>query len=94
MTIPPTGTITFLFTDIEGATKLWERDAEAMQEALAHHDEILQGVIVAHGGYVFKTVGDAFCCAFSTALDALEAAMEGQLYSPLRREVRNRALAG
>ena len=61
---PPTGTVTFLFTDIEGSTKLWERHPEAMQAALARHDEILRGAIEQRGGYVFKTVGDAFCCAF------------------------------
>jgi predicted ATPase/class 3 adenylate cyclase len=75
---PPTGTVTFLFTDIEGSTKLWERDAEAMQDALARHDAILHGVIKEHDGYVFKTVGDAFCCAFSRATDALEASLEAQ----------------
>ena len=77
MASPPTGTVTFLFTDIEGSTKLWERDAEAMQEALARHDDILHGVIKEHDGYVFKTV-DAFCCAFSTATNALEASLEAQ----------------
>src|ERR671920_1253843 len=75
---PPTGTVTFLFTDIEGSTKLWEHDAEAMQEALARHDEILHCVTEEQDGYVFKTVGDAFCCAFSTATDALQASLEAQ----------------
>jgi class 3 adenylate cyclase len=75
---PPTGTVTFLFTDIEGSTKLWERHPEAMQAALARHDEILRGAIEQRGGYVFKTVGDAFCCAFPTATDALEAALDAQ----------------
>jgi class 3 adenylate cyclase len=75
---PPTGTLTFLFTDIEGSTKLWEDNAPAMQVALARHDEILRGVTEQHGGYVFKTVGDAFCCAFWTAADALDAALEVQ----------------
>jgi predicted ATPase/class 3 adenylate cyclase/Tfp pilus assembly protein PilF len=75
---PPTGTVTFLFTDIEGSTKLWERHPEAMQTALARHDEILRGTTEQHGGYVFKTMGDAFCCAFPTAPDALEAALEAQ----------------
>jgi class 3 adenylate cyclase len=56
---PPTGTVTFLFTDIEGSTKLWERHPAAMQTALARHDEILRGAIEERGGYVFKTVGDA-----------------------------------
>jgi predicted ATPase/class 3 adenylate cyclase/Tfp pilus assembly protein PilF len=75
---PPTGTVTFLFTDIEGSTKLWEHDAPAMQVALTRHDEILKGAIEERGGYVFKTVGDAFCAAFPTAPDALEAALETQ----------------
>ena len=67
MASPPTGTLTFLFTDIEGSTKMWEQDSSSMQVALARHDEILRRVTEEHGGYVFKTVGDAFCCAFSTA---------------------------
>jgi predicted ATPase/class 3 adenylate cyclase len=75
---PPTGTVTFLFTDIEGSTRMWERSPKAMSEALARHDEILRSTIEGHGGYVFKTVGDAFCCAFPTATDALEAALEAQ----------------
>jgi predicted ATPase/class 3 adenylate cyclase len=75
---PPTGTLTFLFTDIEGSTKLWENNAPAMQAALARHDEILRGAIEEEGGYVFKTVGDAFCAAFPTAPDALEAALVAQ----------------
>jgi predicted ATPase/class 3 adenylate cyclase len=75
---PPTGIVTFLFTDIEGSTKLWERHPEAMQTALALQDEILRGATEQHGGYVFKTVGDAFCCAFPITPDALEATLEAQ----------------
>jgi class 3 adenylate cyclase len=75
---PPTGTVTFLFTDIEGSTRMWENDPEAMQASLARHDEILAGAIDADDGYVFKTVGDAFCAAFPAATDALEAALEAQ----------------
>ena len=67
-----------MFTDIEGSTKMWERDRATMQAALVRHDEILRSVTEEHGGYVFKTVGDAFCCTFSMAPDALEAALEGQ----------------
>jgi predicted ATPase/class 3 adenylate cyclase len=74
----PTGTVTFLFTDIEGSTKLWETDSEAMSEALAHHDRVLGQAVEEHGGYVFKTVGDAFCCTFVTAPDALNAALAAQ----------------
>jgi predicted ATPase/class 3 adenylate cyclase len=74
----PTGTVTFLFTDIEGSTKLWERYPHAMQAAIARHDEILREVMDSSGGYVFKTVGDAFCVAFSSANHALEAALTAQ----------------
>src|SRR5215207_9672563 len=75
---PHTGTITFLFTDVEGSTSLWEKNPEAMSEALLRHDEILRTAIEAHDGHVFKTVGDAFHAIFSTALDTLEAALEAQ----------------
>ena len=74
----PTGTVTFLFTDIEGSVKMWERDAPAMQVALARHDEILEQSIEERGGYIFKTVGDAFCAAFPTASNALEATLVAQ----------------
>src|SRR5215207_7416518 len=74
----PTGTVTFLFTDIEGSTKLWERSPQAMQRALARHDQILRDAVEERGGYVFKTVGDAFCCVFTTATDALEATLKAQ----------------
>jgi predicted ATPase/class 3 adenylate cyclase len=74
----PSGTITFLFTDIEGSTKMWERHPAQMGQALAHHDEILRQTIEANDGYVFKTVGDAFCAAFHTAPQAVRAAFEAQ----------------
>ena len=78
MTDPPAGTVTFFFTDIEGSTRLWERDAAAMQAALDGHDGILRDGIQGHGGHVFKTVGDAFCAVFPTATGALGAALESQ----------------
>src|SRR5829696_7720367 len=78
MTALPTGTVTFLFTDIEGSTKLWERNPEGMRVALTRHDAILRESIEKHGGYVFKTVGDAFCAAFPTALNALQSALAAQ----------------
>src|SRR5215211_1856314 len=78
MAVPHTGKITFLFTDVEGSTSLWERKPKAMSEALSRHDEILRTVIEAHNGHVFKTVGDAFHATFSAAPDALEAALEAQ----------------
>src|SRR5437870_4686498 len=75
----PTGTVTFLFTDIEGSTRLWERYPEAMRIALTRHDALLRQAIESHHGYVFKTVGDAFCAAFPTAADGLKAALAAQL---------------
>jgi predicted ATPase/class 3 adenylate cyclase len=74
----PTGTVTLLFTDIEGSTRLWEAEPEAMTRGLRRHDEILRGSIELAGGYVFKTVGDAFCAAFSTAEAALDAVLSAQ----------------
>ncbi|HSH81589.1 MAG TPA: adenylate/guanylate cyclase domain-containing protein [Herpetosiphonaceae bacterium] len=74
----PTGTVTFLFTDIEGSTTRWEHQRQAMQQALARHDAILRAVIAAHGGHVFKTVGDAFYAVFAAAPDALHAALAAQ----------------
>lgn len=78
MTQLPTGTVTFLFTDIEGSTERWERDRAAMQAALERHNAILSGAIESRGGAVFKTVGDAFCAVFERATDALEAAIDAQ----------------
>ena len=78
MAAPPAGTVTFLFTDIEGSTKMWERDPRGMQAALDRHDEILRQAIEANEGHVFKTVGDAFCAAFATAPGAVEAALAAQ----------------
>jgi len=78
MAVLPTGTVTFLFTDIEGSTRLWERDASAMHSALARHDGILRSAIEERDGHVFKTLGDAFCCAFSSATEALGAAISAQ----------------
>ena len=75
----PTGTVTFLFTDVEGSTKLWEAYPHAMKSALQRHDDLLREVIEARQGYVFKTVGDAFCAAFATATDALHAALNVQV---------------
>ena len=75
----PTGTVTFLFTDIQGSTPLWERAPEQMAVALQVHNNTLRQAIEAHGGVVFKVVGDAFQAAFSTASQALRAAIDGQL---------------
>jgi predicted ATPase/class 3 adenylate cyclase len=78
MTEQPSGTITFLFTDIQGSTRLWEVQPEAMSAALSRHDSILRDVIERNSGYVFKTIGDAFCSAFFSAENAVSAAVEAQ----------------
>ncbi len=74
----PSGTVTFLFTDIEGSTRLWEHTPEAMRPALARHDQIMRESIAAAGGYAYKTIGDAFQAAFATAPQALAAALATQ----------------
>ncbi len=74
----PTGTITFLFTDIEGSTGRWEAHRTLMQAAVARHDELVRKAVGRHRGHLFKAVGDGFCCAFHTAPDALCAAIDAQ----------------
>jgi class 3 adenylate cyclase len=74
----PSGTVTFLFTDIEGSTALWERDREAMAAAVARHLALLRGAIEEHHGTLYKTVGDGTQSAFSAARDALAAALTAQ----------------
>ncbi|HEX2026512.1 MAG TPA: adenylate/guanylate cyclase domain-containing protein [Nitriliruptorales bacterium] len=71
---PPSGVVTFLFTDIEGSTRRWEEHPEAMEVAVARHDELLRSAIERHDGYVFKTIGDAFCATFEDPLAAVLAA--------------------
>ncbi|MGA3170572.1 MAG: adenylate/guanylate cyclase domain-containing protein [Chthoniobacteraceae bacterium] len=78
MTPLPTGTVTFLFTDIEGSSRLWENHADAMAVALARHDMLLREAFEGRGGSIFKTIGDAFCVAFPVAADALGAAVTAQ----------------
>lgn len=74
----PSGTVAFLFTDIEGSTQRWEAHREEMREAVARHDALMRAAIESHEGYVFKTVGDAFCAAFVTAPRAIAAALAAQ----------------
>lgn len=78
MSALPGGTVTFLFTDIEGSTPLWERNPEAMKFALARHNAILRQAIESHHGYVFNIVGDSFHAAFVLATQALAAALAAQ----------------
>ena len=74
----PCGTVTFLFTDIEGSTAHWEGNRQAMAEAVRRHIALLEAAIHAHGGVHFKTVGDAVQAAFATAPQAVAAAVAGQ----------------
>src|SRR5215207_4019292 len=78
MTELPSGTVTFLLTDVEGSTALWEEAPEAMRAALARHDALLRAAILEHGGQVVKTTGDGFHAAFARAPDALAAALTAQ----------------
>ena len=74
----PSGTVTFLFTDIEGSTALWERDRSAMAIAVERHLTLLRTAIETHDGVLFKVVGDAVWAAFGTAPAAVAAALDGQ----------------
>ena len=69
--------MTFLFTDVEDSTRLWETHRSAMDDALARHDQILRLAIVENGGYVFSTAGDAFAAAFARPEYAVSAARMG-----------------
>jgi predicted ATPase/class 3 adenylate cyclase len=74
----PSGTVTFLFTDIEGSTKLAQGHPDTWESLRKRHDDILRSAIESQNGYVFNIIGDAFCAAFHTASDGLNAAIESQ----------------
>ena len=74
----PSGTVTFLFTDIEGSTQRWQEGEATMTAALTAHDAALREVVGAHGGVVFKHTGDGMCAVFASAPGAVEAAVEAQ----------------
>ena len=74
----PSGTVTFLFTDIEGSTKLFQNYPQAMKDSQAKHNSILQTSIQGCGGVVFQIVGDSVCASFATAGDAIQAAIRSQ----------------
>lgn len=75
----PSGTVSFLFTDVAGSTRLWDADRTGMAASLATHDAILTSTIGAQGGYVFSTAGDSYGAAFPTAKAAMTTALEAQL---------------
>jgi predicted ATPase/class 3 adenylate cyclase len=75
----PTGTVTLLFSDIEGSTRLWGQSPDAMSRALRRHDEMVRSALEGSGGYVFKTVGDAFYATFPSAKEAVQAAGVAQV---------------
>jgi predicted ATPase/class 3 adenylate cyclase len=74
----PSGVVTFLFTDVEGSTRRWEADAEAMRVALLAHDEVLRSAIEAHEGFLFSHTGDGVVAAFSSPRSAVDAAINAQ----------------
>lgn len=74
----PSGTVALLFTDIEGSSVRWETHRDAMAAALERHDALLRAAVEQHGGTVFKTIGDAFCCVFATASGAIAASCDAQ----------------
>jgi predicted ATPase len=74
----PTGTVTFLYTDIESSTRRWDEYPAVMKAAVESHDAIMRRAIESRGGTVFRTMGDAFCASFQTAQDALQAAADAQ----------------
>jgi predicted ATPase len=76
--IAPSGLVTFLFTDIEGSTRRWETDADAMRTTLAAHDELMRATVAAHNGWLFKHTGDGVCAAFASPKAAVDAAVAAQ----------------
>jgi class 3 adenylate cyclase len=79
MTNLPSGTVTFLFTDLEGSTRLWDEQSAATRGALARHDEIMREAIESHRGHVVKARGDGFHAVFASAHDAVDGALSAQL---------------
>jgi class 3 adenylate cyclase len=73
----PSGVVTFLFTDVEGSTRRWETDADAMRSALTAHDNVLRNAIETHGGFMFKHTGDGVCAAFARRVTEYTAGPRG-----------------
>ncbi|MCU1450472.1 MAG: Adenylate/guanylate cyclase [Acidimicrobiales bacterium] len=86
---PAARTHTFLFTDVQGSTRRWQADPEAMATALAEHDRLLHAAVTVHGGRVFKNTGDGMCAVFESATEAVRAALEAQrrLQLPVRMAI-------
>ena len=74
----PSGTVTFLFTDVEGSTRLWDESPDVMRHAMARHDELLRDAVESHDGFIVKNTGDGFHAVFATAHDAVTAAVAAQ----------------
>ena len=75
----PSGTVTFLFSDIEGSTKLAQEHPDTWESLRERHHAILKSAIESHNGHVFQIIGDAYCAAFHIAGDALQAAIKAQM---------------
>ena len=76
--VAPSGVVTFLFTDIEGSTRRWESDADAMRAALLKHDDVLRTAIEKHEGFLFSHTGDGVVAAFASPRSAVDAAIAAQ----------------
>jgi predicted ATPase/class 3 adenylate cyclase len=74
----PHGTVTFLFTDLEGSTRRWEAHPQEMRDALARHDAIVRGAVESHNGEVFSTMGDGMAAVFASAREAVRAVLTAQ----------------
>ena len=74
----PSGVVTFLFTDVEGSTRRWEADAQAMRAALVVHDKVLRTAVEAYDGFLFSHTGDGFVAAFASPMSAVYAAIDAQ----------------
>jgi predicted ATPase/class 3 adenylate cyclase len=75
---PAPQTLTFLFTDVEGSTRLWEQHPQSMKDALAHHDAILRNAVKSSNGQVVKTTGDGLHAVFASAVDGVRACLKAQ----------------
>src|SRR5262245_3261900 len=75
----PEGRVTFLFTDVEGSTRLLERHPADYGRLIARHHELLERAVESHGGVVFETIGDAVYAAFAEPAEAVRAAADAQL---------------